>query len=57
MCGVNNAVNIYLSRVNNRNTRIRCEICSKLIIKAPEHVIEVGLVCLLLTLNIFYTFF
>ena len=29
-------VGIYLLKVNNRNTRIRCEICSKLTIKAPE---------------------
>ena len=27
---------IYLIKVNNRNTRTRCEICSKLIIKTPE---------------------
>ena len=27
---------IYLLKVNNKNTRIRCEICSKLIIKTPE---------------------
>ena len=27
---------IYLLKVNNRSTRIRCEICSKLIIKTPE---------------------
>ena len=26
----------YLFKVNSRNTRIRCEICSKLIIKTPE---------------------
>ena len=25
-----------LFKVNNRNTRIRCEICSKLAIKTPE---------------------
>ena len=25
-----------LAKVNNRNTRIRCEICSKLTIKTPE---------------------
>ena len=35
-------------KVNNRNTRTRCEICSKLII-------GVVLVSLLLTLNIFLT--
>ena len=28
--------NIYLVKVNNRNTRKRCEICSKLTIKTPE---------------------
>ena len=28
--------NIYLFKVNNRNTRKRCEICSKLVIKTPE---------------------
>ena len=27
---------IYLLKVNNRNTRIKCEICSKLTIKKPE---------------------
>ena len=41
---------------NNRNTRKECEICSKLIIKTPENVIEVVLVFLLLTLNIFTLF-
>ena len=29
-------VGIYLVKVNNRNTRIRCEICSKSTIKTPE---------------------
>ena len=29
-------VSIYLLKVNNRNARIRCEICSKLTIKTPE---------------------
>ena len=28
--------NIYVLKVNNRNTRKRCEICSKLTIKIPE---------------------
>ena len=32
----NNPANIYLFKVNNRNTRKRCEICSKLTIKTPE---------------------
>ena len=27
---------IYLPKVNNRNTRTRCEICSDLTIKKPE---------------------
>ena len=27
---------IYLLKVNNRNTRTRCEICSKLTINTPE---------------------
>ena len=27
---------IYLLKVNNRNTRTRCEICSKLTIKTPK---------------------
>ena len=26
----------YMLKVNNRNSRIRCEICSKLTIKTPE---------------------
>ena len=30
------SVGIYLLKVNNRNTRTRCEICSKLTIKTPE---------------------
>ena len=46
---------IYLLKVNNRNSRTRCEICSKLAIKIPEH--GVVLVFLLLTLNIFHTLF
>ena len=28
--------NIYLLKVDNRNTRARCEICSKLTVKTPE---------------------
>ena len=43
--------NIYLLEVNNRNTRKRCEICSKLTIKTPE------LLFLLLTLNIIHFLF
>ena len=47
----------YLFKVNNRNTTTRCEICSKLTIKKPErrHSVNVILVSLLLTLNIFNT--
>ena len=41
---------IYLFKVNNRNTRTICEICSKLTIKTAEDVV---LVALLLTLKIF----
>ena len=33
---VSTPVGIYLLKVNNRNTRARCEICSKLTIKTPE---------------------
>ena len=61
-----NPAGIYLFKVNNRNTRIRCEIGSKLTIKTPErrqwsrsgvyivnfdHISHLVLVLLLLTLN------
>ena len=52
-----NAAGIYLLKVNNRNTRTMCEICSKLTIKPPENVIDVVLVALLLTFNRFHIFF
>ena len=57
---------IYLFKVNNRNTRTRCEICSKLTINTPErrqwrrsgvfivnfeHISHLVLVFLLLTLS------
>ena len=57
---------IYLLKVNNRNTRTRCEVCSKLIMKTPEwrqwgrsgvfivnyeHISHLGLVFLSLTLS------
>ena len=32
----NYPVNIYLFKLNNRNSRKRCEMCSKLTIKTPE---------------------
>ena len=62
----NLTVGIYLLKVNNRNTRTRCEVCSKLTIKTPElcqwrhsgvfivnfkHISPLVLVFLLLTLN------
>ena len=60
----------YLLKVNNRNTRTRCEICSKLTLKIPkqrqwcrsgvfivnfEHMSHLVLVFLLLTLNTWLT--
>ena len=41
MCTITKTVeqvsaNIYLFKVNNRNSRKRCNICSKLTIKTPE---------------------
>ena len=47
----------YMFKISNRNTGKKCEICSKLTIKIPAHAIGVVLVSLLLTLNIFHTFF
>ena len=44
---------IYLLKFNNRNTRTRCEKCSKLI----NFAIGVFLVSSLLTLNIFHSLF
>ena len=52
----------FLFKVNNRNTRTRCEICSKLTIKTPErrygvfivnfeYISHLVLVFLLLTLS------
>ena len=61
-----NTAGIYLFKVNNRNTRTRCEICSKLTINTPErrhwrrsgvfivnfeHISHLVLVFLLLTLS------
>ena len=34
--GILYPANIYLFKVNNRNTTKMCEICSKLTIKTPE---------------------
>ena len=62
----NYTANIYLFKLNNRNTKIRCEIYSKLTIKTPErrhwhrsgvfianfeHISHLFLEFLLLTLN------
>ena len=55
---INPAVN-FMFKVNNRNAKTRCEICSKLIIKTPkccsivhfEHNLHFDLVFLLLTLS------
>ena len=59
-------VGIYLLKVNNKNTRTRCELCTKLTIKTPErrqwrrsgvfiinfvHISHLVLVFPLLTLN------
>ena len=41
----------YMFKVNKRNTKTRCEICSKLTIKIPEHISHLVLVFLLLTLS------
>ena len=38
-------------KVNNRNTRTRCEICLNLTVKIPEHISHLVLVFLLLTLS------
>ena len=42
---------IYLFKVNSRNTRTRCEICSGVFIVNFEHISHLVLVLLLLTLN------
>ena len=62
----NNPVGIYIFKVINRNIRTRRKICSKLAIKTPErrhwrrssvfivnseHILNLALVFLLLTLN------
>ena len=45
---------IYLFKVNNKNTKTMCEICSKLTIKKNSDVINV-LMSFSLTMNIFHT--
>ena len=41
----------YMFKVNNRNSRTRCELCLKLTIKIPERRHDVVLVSLLITLK------
>ena len=48
--------NIYLVKVNNRNTTERCEMCSKITIKTLDRFNDVVLVSLLLTVNIISSF-
>ena len=52
------SADIYLFKITNQNTRKRCEICSKLTIKAPEqlHWLRSG-VFIVLTWNTFETVF
>ena len=52
----NRPADIYLLKVNNKNTRTSCEICSKVTIKTPNDGSSIVLVSLL-TLNIFHTLF
>ena len=53
-----NPANIYLFKINNRKTNKRCGICSKLTIKTHQkYATDIVLVSLLLTLNVFHTFF
>ena len=47
----------YMFKVNNRNTRTKSEICSKLTIKIPKRHHWRRSVSLLLTLNIFHSLF
>ena len=56
MFNVNTQQTFALFKVNSRNTRKRCKICSKLTIKTQEQRSNVVLVSLLLTLNIFHLF-
>ena len=52
----NKQANIYLLKVNKRNTRDRCEICSKLTIKISKYQNNATESVLLFLLNIFHTF-
>ena len=46
-----------LLKVDNRNAKPKCKISSKLTIETQNDVIDIVLVSLLLTLNIFYSLF
>ena len=46
---------IYLLKINNRNTRLRCEICSKLTIETPEQSDKRRSGVLVVILNMFHT--
>ena len=52
-----NPASIYLFKINNENTRRRCEILLKLTIKISEDVIDFVPLSLLLALNICHNFF
>ena len=56
-CDATNPTCNYMFKVNSRNNRAMCEICSKLTMKTPERAIGVALASLLLTLNIFHNLF
>ena len=49
---INFPANIYIFKVNNRNPRKRCEICSKLTLKHQNDVSDVLLFLLLILLTI-----
>ena len=50
-------VGIYIFKVNNRNTRARCEICSKLAVKTPERRSSVLLLPYIILAKIIHTSF
>ena len=39
---INNPVDNYMFKINNRNTKTTCEICSKLTVKTPERRSSIG---------------
>ena len=44
-CVICDPANKYMLKANNRNTRKRCEICSKLTTKTPKRRRDIVLVC------------